>query len=1067
MATNSLGRLTLDLAVRLSDFSDGMSRAERETANTTRDMGKSVASFKDQLIDDLSGTPIGGAISSLNDKLSSISTSFGENGLSGAAKVGAVSVIGSLVAMGAGLVALSIKTANADEELVRLSERAKTSTKDMQVLSAVAGNYGKSMDGVSNALQAAQRRFGKFSASGGGGLVDTLKLLQKSTGMADDELEKFGKSLSTVGTVEAIQMVYNELEEAGATAEEVIFVTSSLSRGLVDLIPMWDNNGEAIKEYEKQLEQAGVIRTKESIEQSAILAAQMEATKIKFDGLRNQLVTEMIPALASLTTYFAEGTKKGDGFASSASGVGSVISGVAKTIIGFSSVVNLAVIGLQGLMDKFYVIGQTGSYFLSAQGFLGKWEALKWGDKALKSAGESTSRRVHDELMRAADAINNTGSVPVPASNDSNTFLQSATANLKANTVEVKSNAKAQEALAKSTGKAAKEVARLVGISGDTGVGRAHLHVQYRDKSRAVSEADLARFQAGGESIQSYGKTSGYGKRNTGIKGASTYHRGTDYGVPKNTPVTTTVPVKSVKTWHDAKGGGYVSTITFDDGVVIDLLHQMPSVMGVEKGASTGNKSVDKAANKADAMWQRAAADALSQRKRADADALREQEKLARNQLSIVNRYATAKEKIEIDHNKSITEIEGSYAKDSAERTKYLAREEAEYVEKRTAAARSILESYMAGEERLTYEHNEQLREINAKFIEGDPTRQMLVDLQKAAYQEDLANFKFAANEKAREQDRMYQSIANSARANSNQAASNGLDSMAQRTMSRNDYSDWRAAQDHDEAYDSVNDQYANRQSEINGTDERGEFKLPKMERNELLEIAKKEHLDKMWAMEQEYSLKDQTLAEQRAAQRVAIHQKLLGGMTEAASVFFGENSNMHKAAFALEKAYAIQKALMNVEETYTNTFNSISAIPLVGPYIAAPMAAAAAAMQVASAASIKGMSAPSVSGIAHGGLDNVPEESTYLLDKGERVLSPNQNKDLTNFLSKGNNQGGGITINNNSSAEVSARRNPDGTVTVEMVDKMIEKSFRRIGRANSIESKSIRNNTTARVQRS
>jgi hypothetical protein len=38
----------------------------------------------------------------------------------------------------------------------------------------------------------------------------------------------------------------------------------------------------------------------------------------------------------------------------------------------------------------------------------------------------------------------------------------------------------------------------------------------------------------------------------------------------------------------------------------------------------------------------------------------------------------------------------------------------------------------------------------------------------------------------------------------------------------------------------------------------------------------------------------------------------------------------------------------------------------------------------------------------AHGGLTNVPQESTYLLDKGERVLSPRQNTDLTEALENG-----------------------------------------------------------------
>jgi len=58
--------------------------------------------------------------------------------------------------------------------------------------------------------------------------------------------------------------------------------------------------------------------------------------------------------------------------------------------------------------------------------------------------------------------------------------------------------------------------------------------------------------------------------------------------------------------------------------------------------------------------------------------------------------------------------------------------------------------------------------------------------------------------------------------------------------------------------------------------------------------------------------------------------------------------------------------------------------------------------------------------GIAHGGLTNVPTESTYLLDRGERVLSPNQNKDLTDFMSakKGGGGGGGdVNVSFNVSA--------------------------------------------------
>ena len=190
-------------------------------------------------------------------------------------------------------------------------------------------------------------------------------------------------------------------------------------------------------------------------------------------------------------------------------------------------------------------------------------------------------------------------------------------------------------------------------------------------------------------------------------------------------------------------------------------------------------------------------------------------------------------------------------------------------------------------------------------------------------------------------------------------------------------------------------------------------------------------------------------------------------GMTSAAAEFFGQQSVLYRAAFAMEKAYAVYRAVMNAHETYTNVYNSISAIPLIGPYIAAPMAAAATAAQIARAATIRSMQAPSVGGVAHGGLDYVPKETTFLLDEGERVLSPRQNKDLTRYLNeRQNTTGGNVNVYNNSSAQVTAERQPNGEVTIEVVDKMIKRSWGKVAQASSFESRQIQKHTTARFNR-
>ncbi|WP_372810061.1 hypothetical protein [Pseudoalteromonas nigrifaciens] len=1011
MASTSLGTLTLDLAVRLSEFTDGLSRAERETRDRTQEMSDSVGKFKEKLIDDLSGTAIGDAVGSLNEKLSSITKAFGESGLAGAAAVGAVSVVGSVAAIGAGLVTLALQTAEADEQLVRLATRAKTSTSNLQVLTAATAAYGLEMEGVGDILADAQEKLGEFSATGGGGLVDTLELMQNATKKTDAELEIFGRSLSTMDSVDAIQAVVDEMEKADATTQEVRFVTESLASGLGDIIPLWDNNGEALRDYERDLNEAGVIRTKESIEQSQLLANELEGLQIKIEGVSNQIVTKSLPAMIGLIDYMKTGTTDADGLSDSLSSMGLAAAVIATPFIGLMSVfkqVGTVVAGLMGSISSLFSLMSNvlsnpfkiGTYLEEYARSKGLMRQYMMEDmKAEKDRAISSLQTIWSSPRELA----NKGagfSALVPGASIATYGAGSVTEEIVASRTMAKAaedEAKEQEKLAKardkntaSLKKQAEAQARLVGISGDTGIGSAHLHIQYRDKSRAVSQSDMDRFRAGGKKITDYRKTSDFGPRNTGIKGASTNHRGTDFAIPKNTPITTNVAVKGVKTWKDSKGGGYVSTITFEDGVVIDLLHQMPGVMGVEKGATTGNSAVDSATSKAQAIAQKAMSDAEREREKAAAEEKRVLEELERAKLSITQKYATYKEKIESEHTNNVIEIERLYAEGSSERTKYLAREEERYALEKNAGLLSISDKYFSEEERIHENHRKAMKVIEETYIEDDSVRQYYIDAQKAAYEEDLANFKFTAEAKARAQYKMYKSIADNARAGSANALSTGKDNMMQRTLSDEEYQQWRLNQDYVEGFTSINNDYKNREAEINAVDERGNEAFPELERFELLEIAKQEHLDKMWALEQEYALKDQTLAEQQTSQRIAMYQSLFSGIAGLTKSFAGEQSTAYRIMFGIEQGFAIAQAAMAIQQSIAKAMTL--GYPQNIPVIAETVGQGA---QIVS--NIKNIT---MGGIAHGGLDYVPKEATYLLDEGERVLSPRQNKDLANFMS-------------------------------------------------------------------
>lgn len=106
------------------------------------------------------------------------------------------------------------------------------------------------------------------------------------------------------------------------------------------------------------------------------------------------------------------------------------------------------------------------------------------------------------------------------------------------------------------------------------------------------------------------------------------------------------------------------------------------------------------------------------------------------------------------------------------------------------------------------------------------------------------------------------------------------------------------------------------------------------------------------------------------------------------------------KTAFKTYKAFAIAQAIINTYQGATAAFTSLASIPIVGPVLGGVAAAAAVMSGLQQVRQIK---AQQPAGIAHGGLDYVPNESTYVLQRGERVLSPKQNIEISQMARRYN----------------------------------------------------------------
>lgn len=340
-----------------------------------------------------------------------------------------------------------------------------------------------------------------------------------------------------------------------------------------------------------------------------------------------------------------------------------------------------------------------------------------------------------------------------------------------------------------------------------------------------------------------------------------------------------------------------------------------------------------------------------------------------------------------------------------------------------------IRQKYFTEAERTEYENSEAIKAIKLAYAGDDEATQIFLNKQQEAYQKDIDAFRIAQQQKY--QDAVEEAARATSNWNRSYADMTGGGEIYNLQQQRNSR--------YDESFAVLDSQSS--VLDMQEKDPNADLVLIAEQREALWQ----EHTQRMLMIDQAYS-KDKALLGLQTA------NETLSGMTDLTGSLLGEQSAAYKAMFAMSKAFAIAQALMNAPQTFSNVYTSVSAIPLIGPYIAPVMAGAAVALQVAQATQIKSVN---LTGMAHDGIDNVPKEGTWLLDGGERVLNPQQNKDLTKYLSD-NQRGGGlnVTVNTLPGTTAVVGRDANGGVTIDIVKQEVLNAFTRLGtEANSYES--------------
>ena len=922
-------------------------------------------------------------------------------------------------------------------ELTKTAYIANTTVENIQKYVVAAKGMGIETDKLGDIFKDTQDKVGDFLTTGGGEMADFFENIAPQVKVTADQFRNLSGP-------DALQLYFDSLQKANLSQSEMIFYMESVADEASLLIPYLKDGGKGFDLWATAAENAGATMDEKTIRATQELKTSTELLDLSVQGVKNQIAQAFMPVLRDLAVELVKDAKFKEQAAKAGQGMADGFKLIANTGIAAVSIIGIMIDGVRGLHTAFSELGKITdgvdfkSPFATLQ--LAKnafFTPVRMGADVAFTAVQIQQRI--DATNGLMEKVNKLGTNPTGSNLVSTlTNLNTQSEKLKNATGKtgkaLKDEADAKEKNAKATAKLANEQARLVGISGNSGIGSgAHLDIRASGGSRRLTSAELARFQADGKPLTAYRKTSDYGYRgDIGVAGASKYHRGIDFAMPVGTPITTKVAIKDIKSFYDSKGGGYVQRILFADGLSVDLLHQSPASKGIKGGSSGINTPYAKAQDETSQLIAQqqaeAAKDAQQQAKEA--------ERAAKEQLDLQARlkaqYANDDKKRFIEHQNNLEEI--AKVKNAKLQSELIVQENARYKNANDKAQleydvkfQKATEWQQTDAERIRATAELERREAALTLANDIKLRQTKIDAINQAEQ--------VALDKAR---RDFESELSSITSYAKSEVQKIRDDFTARRSAidmRTDINDAQksdlrnalAGQQNDAiriARKSAADPYHSMMAEFNGTTELLNLKNQLDQRLEIIKKAKAEEVATVEQAERAKAKAEQNYWYASYQLQATQSANIIESVANMGKIMFGETSSSYKRLFALSQSFVMAQAGLNMYKAISDGWAQGATLP---QKLAAASVAGAEMLKIIQAAQqIK------MQGFMDGGYTgNIPTNARAGYVHGqEYVFDAPSTKSIgvknLDRIRKGEGIGGDTNIN------VNVTVNSDGTSSVE-----------------------------------
>lgn len=1018
-----LGTLTLDLVAKTGSFTAPIKQAERQAKSSGDNIAESF------------------------------------NIASVAAKALGVAAAGISVG---GIVNFANQAIDASNEIKKFSELANASVYDFQYYAKGAETAGFSLEKFADVNKDVLDRLGE-ARRGEGEMMDFFERIAPKIGVT---IEQF-KNLSGP---EALQAYYNGLQKANVSHEEQITYMEQLANDASLLIPLLKNGGEGFDKWGQAAERANAIMSDEMIENLAIAKENVRYLDLQWQGFKNTLINGSIPAIQTVTanmdaisnttmiagaylvgTYIPTviaGTRAlvGDTAAKATNAVAARAKIIADYEIAKSNLAATAAMvramgatnaqtaalvtnaraayqqaaaakasaiagtGLLGVLGGPVGIGLTvasiaAGYLLmrdntaEATAELERQASVASKTKEELLALEGAQRRAAQEDLKAAFEEQN------KALNDLDQQFNSAVISIQnyatQNQVSYESLDKVRDISNKvrqgliSQQDAVEQLNGLYFVTPEqirevTDLSGKYDEQRVKTQSTADAQAvygvkvELAGNKASNAVPSINSNSNALDNNSSSALGAAAAQSEYMRKLQQSATQTATIN-KLIEKGHSPERAKALAEayfqggnkITADDIKLIDYniaqnAKMQASIEAVSKAKAAGVK----ASKAAQAQAKKETKDATEELR------LREQYEYA---------YADRERQIEISLAREVAEIRK--AKFDNPETYVEAANKRAYYEKQIYLSQlqyEINEFQMTEEQKLKYSFDIKSLQLEQSAEMTEKNKQIAIKALDEQYAIELRKAKWHALE-------MQQAMQDSIKGLSGDADS----IFAKATMSPTEFTGWSLQNDRDNAKAALKNQHVGVQQDIMSASP--DVYATDDDRYAALLQAHQEYRDAMAAIDVDYNMQAKELAEMQRDDQLSMYGSLLsqagavwGSMTQMVKDAAGEGSAAYKAMFLAQQAIAIGQAIINTE------LGATAALKVD------PTGFMSMMTRGIGYASVGLIAAQTIQGMAHNGIDNIPSEGTWLLDGGERVLNPQQNKDLTSYLENQSSGGGG-----------------------------------------------------------